>query len=718
MVETLTTEAILGLDFLESQGATLDFPAKILHLRHGQFTLPMDSCGHPFPLPPPVVTTITTLQDLSLPANSEVEVLAKILGIPPAGSCLLESNRKHPPLEVARALVQPYMVTIPVRLLNPSSGVIRIFKGQTLGTLEPIEQDSIPVSSVQQGNPPVVSSSKEAILQALVDGASTTLDDAQREMLFLLLVNCADVFSEGPEDLGRTSVSQHEIVTGEAAPIKQAVRRLGPAERETVKELLNKMQSQNVIQPSSSPWASPIVLVRKKNGTHWFCVDYRKVNAVTRKDAYPLPCIDDILDALAGSRLFSMLDLISGYWQVEVAPQDRSKTAFCTTERLFEFTGMPFGLCNAPATFQRLMDLVLTGLHWLSCLVYLDDIVIFGKSFEEHLTNLASVLQRLRDANLKLQPAKCGLCKDEINFLGHVVSADGVATDPSNIVKVKEWPTPTNGKEVQQFLGLAMYYCRFIKGFATIAKPLHRLTEKGANFTWTDACSEAFATLKTKLTSTPILAFPDFSGEFILDTDASGTGIGAVLSQVQDGMEKVISYAGRTLSKAERNYCVTRRELLAVVHFTEHFKTYLRGKKFHLRTDHGLLTWLRNFKEPEGQVARWIERLQEFDFTIEHRQGRIHSNADALSRRPCVQCGRESHVSPVSVLSIRDSTGHSGLDLRQAQLDDPMVGPILRAKEKGHRPDAEAMRGEGAKAQRLCQIWDQLTVRDNILHRI
>ena len=272
VVETLTTEAILGLDFLESQGATLDFPAKILRLRHGQFTLLMDSCGHPFLLPPPAVTTITALQDLSLPANSEVEVLAKILGIPPAGSCLLESNHKHPPLEVARALVQPYMGTIPVRLLNPSSGVIRIFKGQTLGTLEPIQQDSIPVSSVQRGKPPAVSSSKEAILQALADGASTTLDDAQREMLFLLLVNYADVFSEVPEDLGCTSVSQHEIVTGEAAPIKQAVRRLGPAERETVKELLNKMQSQNVIQLSSSPWASPIVLVRKKNGTHRFCV--------------------------------------------------------------------------------------------------------------------------------------------------------------------------------------------------------------------------------------------------------------------------------------------------------------------------------------------------------------------------------------------------------------------------------------------------------------
>ena len=219
---------------------------------------------------------------------------------------------------------------------------------------------------MQQAEPPAVLSSKEAILQALVDGASTTPDDVQREMPFFLLVNYADVFAEGTEDL-LTNVPQHEIVTGEAAPIKQAVRRLGPIERETVKELLNKMQSQNVIQLSSSPWVSPIVLVRKKNGTHRFCVDYRKVNAVTRRDAYTLLRISDILDVLAGLRLFLTLDLISGYWQVEVAPQDRSKTA------------LPFGLCNAPATFQRLMHLVLTGLHWLSCLVYLDDIVIYNQ---------------------------------------------------------------------------------------------------------------------------------------------------------------------------------------------------------------------------------------------------------------------------------------------------------------------------------------------------
>ena len=346
--------------------------------------------------------------------------------------------------------------------------------------------------------------------------------------------------------------------------------------------LLKDMLEKNTIQPSNSPWASPIVLVKKKNGALRFCVDYRKLNAVTRKDAYPLPRVDDTLDTLAHARWFTTLDLISGYWQVAVHPDDREKNAFCTPNGLFEFKVMPFGLCNAPATFQRLMDSVLAGLQWSTCLVYLDDIIIVGKTFADHLNNLRQVFDRIRGAGLKLQPAKCVLCTHEVTFLGHIVSAAGITTDPSKTDKVTSWPTPTTKREVQQFLGLANYYRRFIKHFASIAKPLHRLTEKTASFKWTTECQTAFETLKHTLTSAPILAHPDYSKEFILDTDASAVGIGAVLSQVQsDGNERPIAYASRTLSKPERCYCVTQRELLAVVTFIKHFRPYLLGRSFH-----------------------------------------------------------------------------------------------------------------------------------------
>ena len=256
--------------------------------------------------------------------------------------------------------------------------------------------------------------------------------------------------------------------------------------------------------------------------------------------------------------------------------------------------------------------------------------------------NLQLVLGRLKEAGLRIRPSKCALFQKQVLYLGHVVSREGVATDPSKTDLVSKWPTPTSVSDVQRFLGLASYYRRFIQNFAGVAKPLHRLTERDRQFKWTVECAEAFAELKSRLVSAPILAFPDCSKPFILDTDASQTGIGAVLSQECNGTERVIAFASRVLSKAERKYCVTRKELLAVVTFIQHFRHYLLGGHFLLRTDHGSLTWLQRFKEPEGQLARWMEKLQEYDFEIVHRPGRKHSNADALSRYPCSQCGRDS----------------------------------------------------------------------------
>ena len=287
-----------------------------------------------------------------------------------------------------------------------------------------------------------------------------------------------------------------------------------------------------------------------------FRVDYRKVNTFTRKDTYPLPRIDSTLDTLPGSQWFSTLDLLSGYWQVEVEEADCEKTAFCTTEGLFQFKVMPFGLCNGPATFQRLMDLVLAGLQWSQCLVYIDDVIIVGKSFQEHLSNLREVFHRLREAGLKLKPCKYSFFQLSVKYLGHVVSREGVAADPDKIKKVATWPTPNSTKEVQSFLGFASYYRRFIQDFAEIAKPLHRLTERGVPFKWTAECQAAFEELRQQLISAPILADPDFGWQFILDTDASDMGLGAVLSQVdKEGRER--PYGSQLLSKAERRYCVT-----------------------------------------------------------------------------------------------------------------------------------------------------------------
>ena len=308
--------------------------------------------------------------------------------------------------------------------------------------------------------------------------------------------------------------------------------------------MIKQMEEQEVIQPSKSPWASPIVLVAKKDGMTRFCVDYRKLNAITKMDVYPLPRIDDSVDLLSGQQFFTTLDLASGYWQVQMVEDAREKTAFTTHAGLYEFRTMPFGLCNAPATFQRLMETVLAGLTRDKCLVYLDDILVVGRTIQEHLANLRSVLQRLQAAGLKLKARKCSFMQTQVEYLGHIVSCQGVSVYPKRTAAIQEFPRPGDLKTLRSFVGLASYYRRFVPGFSRIAGPLHALTKKDTPFVWTDDCQRAFDALKCLLTEAPLLVFPDFSKDFQLETDASGEGLGAVLPQRQgDGSVKPIAFA-------------------------------------------------------------------------------------------------------------------------------------------------------------------------------
>ena len=347
-----------------------------------------------------------------------------------------------------------------------------------------------------------------------------------------------------------------------------------------------------------------------------------------------------------------------------------------------------------------------------------------GRTFSEHLHCLGNVLTRLRQAGLKLHPKKCNFCQQKVRFLGHVVSASGISTDPDKTEVVSNWPTPTDKREIQQFLGLVNYYRRFIKNFASLAKPLQRLTEKNVTFEWNESCQNAFDQLRACLVSAPVLAFPDYSKTFILDTDASENGIGAVLSQGQDdGSECVIAYASRSLSRQEQRYCVTRRELLAVVEFVHHFRCYLLGQHFTLRTDHGSLIWIQNFREPEGQLARWIERLQEYNFTVVHRPGIRHGNADALSRMPCRQCGRDSHnptddvSTQVGVIINLPFQSYPSEEMRKLQLADPSVGPVLQAVELDRKPHPDEVKSWSLEGRRLFQLWEMLCVRNGTLWR-
>eukprot|EP00731_Ephydatia_muelleri_P012982 Em0007g292a len=627
VTDDIMVEAILGLDIVNAHNGIIDCGSKRLTFPSRNISVPLQMQSCPLQQNP---IGLIVKEKIVIPAASEVELMVDLATPVAKGTWVVTGNTsaRHGVM-VAHAVVCPNAKPVPVRVVNPREEIVVLKKGTEIAHMELLEQDPvIEISTVAEKFN--ISREDQSLLWEMVSRVGDDVNKDEKEELFSLLLEFADVFSLSTKNLGHTKVLQHRIDTGNAQPVHLPPRRIPHARREELKEMLRDMLEKNAIEHSDSPWSSPIVLVKKKDGTTRFCVDYRKVNEVTRKDAYPLPRVDDTLDTLAGSKFFSTLDLTTGYWQVEVAPEDQPKTAFTTPEGLYQFKVMPFGLCNAPATFQRLMDRVLGGLKWSSCLVYFDDIIVVGRTFKDHLHHLSKVLAQLRGAGLKLKPTKCSLCQQRVAFLGHIVSAEGIATDPSKTDAVSKWPTPLSKKEVQQFLGLANYYRRFVKNFASISKPLHRLTEKNVPFDWTIHCQNAFDELRKCLVSSPILAYPDYNRRYILDTDASDTGIGAVLSQISDeGSERVIAYASRSLSRPEQRYCVTRKELLAVVSFVQQFRQYLLGREFTLRTDHGSLVWIRNFKEPEGQLARWLEKLQEYNFTVV-RAARTLESASAL----------------------------------------------------------------------------------------
>ena len=322
-----------------------------------------------------------------------------------------------------------------------------------------------------------------------------------------------------------------------------------------------------------------------------------------------------------------------------ISPDAKRKAAFVTNEGLFQFRVMPFGLCNAPAMFERLMDRILCGMRWSHCLVYLDDVISFGGTIPEALARLEEVLSRLSNFGLQLKAKKCTVMQTEVIFLGHIVGRMGLACDPAKLSAVRNWHAPDKVKGVRQFVGFVGYYRRFVKDFADLAEPLVALTRKGAPFVWTDRQQKAFEALKACLISAPVLGFPTEQGRFLLDTDASLFAVEGVLNQLQDGREVVIAFASRSLRLSQRRYCTTRREMLAMVVMCMHFRSYLRGAQFTLRTDHSSLRWLQKFRNEDGMLARWYLLLGQFSVTFEYRPGAQHANADGMSRQ-CGQCER------------------------------------------------------------------------------
>ena len=760
-IADIEVPVILGYDFMYTHNCSLDIGNSRLRLGRKYIKCHLESQNSS-------ICRIRLDRNVTVPPGAEMIIGGKIdndsfldnvseMIVEPKPESVLTKKG----VIVAKALINPNSQRIPLRVLNLTDQPQSLHSQTIAASAERVESVTPLETNAQVSSQVSVRSVRDLDLnleempehlKVVWEANESTLNAEQKRCFFEMLIKHQDVFAKSKFDLGRTNIVQHEINTGNHPPIKQAPRRLALNKREIAEKEVQSMLENGIIEPSTSPWSSPIVLVEKKDHSTRFCVDYRALNDITRKDSYPLPNIQDCFDALGGTSWFSSIDLQSGYWQVGMSPKDAPKTAFTCTAGLFQFNVLPFGCCNGPPTFQRLMEHVLAGLQWKICLLYLDDIIIFSKTFEDHVEQLGQVLKRIGEAGLKVAPKKCHFFQSEVNFLGHIVTKDGVATDPSKTQCVKDWPQPKNVKEVRQYLGLCAYYRRYVENFAQIARPLHRLTEKDRPFQWTEECQKAFNQLKRLLTSSPILAYPIPGIDYILDSDASLESLGSVLSQVQDGHERVICYYSRSFTKSERNYCVTRKELLAIVDSVKHFHHYLYGSKCIVRTDHGSLSWLLRFSNPEAQLARWFETLSLYDITITYRPGRLHSNSDAVSRIPCNWCNhcakqealdmqrtekKAMTSDPVRKMTLRsdvqvdnndsvEETSQSSAwmtnktlqELRNGQLNDPAIRLVLNWKETSdHKPKWDEISPLGPTSKYYWSQWDRLKVISGVLYR-
>lgn len=683
-------DLILGMDFLNSNGAVIDLVKGTVTFSTKKAIAGSIKDQHR--------TALRIVDDsVTLPARTSVlvnvgsDAFVDYEGIAEGNIHLLLDKG----ISIARGFVELQNGCTAVLLTNFTCERRHLAKGTTVAFIEEIAEvthlnplgttsDELPTADFR---PPVE--------------IDQELSNTQKDALLSLVHEFSDCFATTSK-VRRTPVAKHRIITDESArPVRQHPYRVSPKEREAIKNQVDEMLGDDVIQPSQSAWASPVVLVRKKDNTLRFCVDYRKLNNVTKRDVYPLPRIDDTLDRLRDAKFFSSLDLKSGYWQIEVDERDREKTAFVTPDGLYEFKVLPFGLCSAPATFQRMMDTVLAGLKWQTCLVYLDDVVVFSRTFAEHLSRLRRVLEAIRTAQLTIKPEKCHLGFQELKFLGHVVSCRGVRPDPEKTTAVASFPRPTDKKAVRRFLGLCAYYRRFVEGFSKIAEPLTRLTKDSVAFEWSEEQQTAFDTLRERLQTAPVLAHFDDASDTEIRTDASNVGIGAILVQWQEGEEKVIAYASRTLSKAETNYSATEKECLAVVWAISKFRPYLYGRPFRAVSDHHSLCWLANLKDPSGRLARWSLRLQEYDITVVYKSGRKHCDADCLSRAP-VPGGSSDVDEDYPFIGVVHST-----DMAAHQLADAELRPLI-----------EYLHGTNATAPRaFLRGLNSYCLRDNVLYK-
>ncbi len=703
-------DALLGADFLFKTNADISFSSNKIKLCTGKdkhVVIPLITKNNSVDAK---VVSVSVSVNTSIPGNCESIVpgviktgdkndMDGITGMTSRDDSLVEKVG----LISAASLVTVNNSTIPVRLLNLSRKPVNLWKGQTLCYFHPDVQCHVNTFSLgdtitPSGEPKVKCHKKS--MHPDIDLSTTDAKGPHYQQLKDLLAEYSDVFASSAKELGFIKNYVHEIDTGTHPPIKRPPYRLNPRAREIVQKQIDEWLDAGLISKGESPWSSSVILaVNRQKNSYRVCYDGRHINSITRVISAPIPRCDEVLNLVGDSKhkWFCGLDLKSGYNQVKLSEDARLKAAFVTPDGQYLPNCLGFGNVNSPQQFQKIMTEILHGLVPLVALCYIDDIVLGQRSIEGMLEVLEVVFSRFREANVKLNPKKCVFVVKRLPFLGHIISGEGIETDPKKIEIIRNFPHIPSCKQpinaLRSFLGVSSYYRKFCPNFAQIAAPLYALFQKGVQFNWSDECETAFNTLKDLLVSSKVLKFPDFSKPFKIFCDSSQTGLGCVLTQTSgEGRQKkehVISYAGRGLKSSEQKFSAYEREVLAVLFALETWESYLTGVPCEVVTDNRAVAHILNTKKsPNNRIARWAMKLSTYpNVKLIHRPGKEHSNADGLSRFPFDEI-LLSDIPEVSIDTISGevSQGVSREEFAEMQYADPIWKPMINYLTKDMLP--------------------------------